>query len=159
MVCVLAWMRHTPPWTTAIQLFRAMFQLNNGSWDFSSSSTSKGLRCPYKKEIHVMSRRIVANSEYLCASFILCTIGPLLGRAKHAYGKCATPLVQSNYLSWELWRLTIMEEIDLKSQSMPNTSVFLKWRERPPGILAGLNHNGQPSKESFLYSVWEAAAS
>lgn len=50
-----------------------------------------------------------------------------------------------------------MKEIDLKSQSMPNTSAFLKWRDRPAGILAGINHNGQPSKETFLYSVWEAA--
>lgn len=75
MVCVLAWMRHTP-WTTAVQLFRAMFQLDNGSWDFNPLSTSKGSRCPYKKEKHVMSsRRIVANSEYLCASSILIFFG------------------------------------------------------------------------------------
>lgn len=40
---------------------------------------------------------------------------------------------------------------------MPNTSAFLKRRDRPAGILAGINHNGQPPKETFLYSVWEAA--
>lgn len=71
MVYVLAWMRHTS-WKTAVQLFRITFQLNNESWDFSPSSASKWSSCPYKKEKHVMSStRIVTNSEYLCASFIL----------------------------------------------------------------------------------------
>lgn len=43
-----------------------------------------------------------------------------------------------------------MEKIDLKSQQISNISAFLKWRDRPPGILAGVYHNGQPSKETFV---------
>lgn len=63
----------------------------------------------------------------------------------------------SQITPFENYGVTVTEEIDLKSQPMSNISVFLKWRNRLSGILAGVYYSRQPSKKTFLYSGWEEA--
>lgn len=49
MVYILARVRHAP-WMVTVQVFRVMFQLNNGSKASSPLSTSKQSRCPYQNQ-------------------------------------------------------------------------------------------------------------